>query len=298
MYYRRRVLLSILARNNGTMDKIRLHKLLFLFTRQQQKPSYDFLPYMYGCYSFQADQDAKTLANYYGVMKVGADTYSLSKTHKGRDFGLNDEDRSNLEELFKQYGRLRSEELIYRVYEQYPWYAVNSRLLDRPHLKPLSGIVEKARRDADVGDRRALYTLGYQGMSIERYITLLMRNGVSVLVDVRRNPVSMKYGFSKGQLQHISGECDIEYIHIPELGIAGAERKDLVSHADYKRLFMRYRGELAGKEEHLRALQSILDKCPRVAVTCFEKQYTWCHRGVLSATMRKRHGVTVKHLEE
>jgi len=46
-----------------------------------------------------------------------------------------------------------------------------------------------------------LFTIGYEGISLEEYFNRLIKNDVKVLVDVRNNPLSMKFGFSKTQLK-------------------------------------------------------------------------------------------------
>jgi hypothetical protein len=42
MFYRRKIILALLQLFEGELDKIRLQKLLFLFTQRQQKPEYRF----------------------------------------------------------------------------------------------------------------------------------------------------------------------------------------------------------------------------------------------------------------
>ncbi len=65
MYYRRKIILSLLQVFDNKLDKIQLQKLLFLFSRYNiEKKTYDFVPYKYGCYSFQANQDLLTLKKY------------------------------------------------------------------------------------------------------------------------------------------------------------------------------------------------------------------------------------------
>ena len=64
MYYRRKILLSLLENFDGQLNKTSLQKLLFIYTRWQEKKAFDFVPYKYGCYSFQAIQDLKTLGKY------------------------------------------------------------------------------------------------------------------------------------------------------------------------------------------------------------------------------------------
>jgi uncharacterized protein YwgA len=43
------------------LEKIRLQKLLFLFTQGQTKAEYDFIPYKYGCFSYSENADMVTM---------------------------------------------------------------------------------------------------------------------------------------------------------------------------------------------------------------------------------------------
>lgn len=45
MYYRRKAILAILEKFGGELKPTHFQKLLLLFTRQQQKPVYEFVPY-------------------------------------------------------------------------------------------------------------------------------------------------------------------------------------------------------------------------------------------------------------
>ncbi|GHT24245.1 hypothetical protein FACS189430_08840 [Bacteroidia bacterium] len=51
MFYRRKVILALLQLFDNELEKIRLQKLLFLFTQRQVKKEYDFIPYKFGCFS-------------------------------------------------------------------------------------------------------------------------------------------------------------------------------------------------------------------------------------------------------
>ena len=57
MFYRLKIILAILQLFDWQLEKIRLQKLLFLFTNKQEKAAYDFIPYMFGCYSYSANAD-------------------------------------------------------------------------------------------------------------------------------------------------------------------------------------------------------------------------------------------------
>ena len=45
--------------------------------------------------------------------------------------------------------------------------------------------------------KAVLFTVGYEGRTLDAYLDLLIRNNVKILCDVRKNPFSMKYGFSR-----------------------------------------------------------------------------------------------------
>jgi uncharacterized protein YwgA len=73
MYYRRKIRLALLEIFDGKLEKIRLQKLLFLFSQRQTKAEYDFIPYKYECYSYSATADLTTMVRkgFLGVEKRG-----------------------------------------------------------------------------------------------------------------------------------------------------------------------------------------------------------------------------------
>jgi len=54
MYYRRKIILSLLQEFGGKLKRTDFQKFLFLVSEHQKKRAFDFIPYKYGCYSFQA----------------------------------------------------------------------------------------------------------------------------------------------------------------------------------------------------------------------------------------------------
>ncbi len=124
-----------------------------------------------------------------------------------------------------------------------------------------------------------LFTIGYEGKDIEEYVQVLEENMVKVVVDVRRNPISRKYGFSKTRMREMLASEGIDYIHLPKLGIESARRRSLKTRADYNALFLWYEKEVLDKEKI--ALGEIIERISsdkRVALTCFEADPTLCHR--------------------
>ena len=297
MYYRRHTLLALLEHVGNRVNKIRFQKLLFLFSQRQEIPTYHFLPCKYGCYSFQAAQDAEVLADRYHMLAVSDHHYSLDAEGKKGNFlaTLTQNDRTQIEFVLQTHRNQSNRDLIREVYREYPSYAVNSELLDHPYYKDLRASIEQEKLKASTKSP-VLYTIGYEGLCIEQFIFRLIEHGVEMLVDVRCNPLSRKYGFSKNQLNDIVDKCGIRYLHIPTLGIKGSERRNLKSRADYDRLFHKYRSSLPLKEDELNRFQDILREYPRTALTCFEKEHTWCHRDVLAEAIHEKYRVQVEHL--
>lgn len=50
----------------------------------------------------------------------------------------------------------------------------------------------------------AVDTAGYEGKSIDMFFDYLLRQGIKTIVDVRFNPGSRKYGFSKKHFREIA----------------------------------------------------------------------------------------------
>jgi uncharacterized protein (DUF488 family) len=127
--------------------------------------------------------------------------------------------------------------------------------------------------------RGKLYTLGYEGRSLDEYLQILLDAGVRRLCDVRRNAFSHKKGFSKGPLGRACEAAGIAYQHLPELGIAAAERRAVKTPADRVALFKKYaRATLPQQRAALDAIAARLGTGERLALTCFERDPQDCHR--------------------
>ncbi len=64
----------------------------------------------------------------------------------------------------------------------------------------------------------AILTIGYEGASIEEFVTTLKLAEIDVLIDVRDVPISRKRGFSKGALSSTVEAVGIKYLHLRDLG--------------------------------------------------------------------------------
>jgi len=279
LYYRRKILLALLEAFGGKLSAKSLQKYLFLFTRKQDSKAYDFIPYRYGCFSFQANQDIITLEKY--------DFLEITETDTGRLISLKDPknyatfldlfDRQLLIDLKVDFGNFSQQELIHYTYVNYPYYATKSSIAGQIlTAEELQKVEAQKRRFTEP----TLFTIGYEGISLEGYINKLIINDIKVLCDIRKNAYSQKYGFSKSQLQKACEGVGISYVHIPELGIDSDKRQDLRSQADYDILFAQYeKTTLKTNAEYLKTINHFLETDKRVAITCFEKNHVQCHRG-------------------
>lgn len=294
MYYRRKVVLALLQAFQGKLEKVSLQKLLFLVTRQQDKKSYDFVPYKFGCFSFQANADLHTLAKYALVTESENAWECIDDSNYLN--ALKQEDKAAILYAKKHYSNLSSKELIKLTYQKYPFYATKSTIAKEVLTKEEYENVEAQKRK---GTQTVLFTIGYEGISLETYINKLIINDVKVLCDVRKNSFSMKYGFSKSQLKNACEGVGIQFLHIPEVGINSDKRQALNCQADYDVLFKEYtKTVLVNETEKQYELLQLLKTEERIALTCFEKNIHQCHRKHLANSIKDLNGFIyeIKHI--
>jgi uncharacterized protein (DUF488 family) len=107
----------------------------------------------------------------------------------------------------------------------------------------------------------------------------LIKNDIKLLVDVRNNPLSQKFGFSKSQLIRYCEGVNIEYIHFADVGIKSEFRKELKIQSDYDTLFNSYKkNTLTQTISTQEKILGLLKEKKRIALTCFEANICQCHR--------------------
>ncbi len=278
MFYRRKIILGLLELFDVELERIQLQKLLFLFSQAQENPNYEFVPFKFGCFSFQANADLKTMKKYglvrstqSGWQKVTPENFTAS---------LKKGDLKILRSMKILYENTTTDELITLTYRKYPYYAINSQIADN---KLNAKEAENVRSCRPINTEECLYTIGYEGISLENYLNKLLRADVKVLCDVRKNSFSMKFGFSKAQLKNACEGVGILFYHLPDLGIDGNQRKELNSQSDYDQLFDTYRETtLQNTDKSQKFILDLLQENHRVALTCFEAQSCQCHRSHLA----------------
>jgi uncharacterized protein (DUF488 family) len=141
-----------------------------------------------------------------------------------------------------------------------------------------------------------VYTIGYEGIALKTFLRTLKKNGIKRIIDVRRNPISRKPGFSKNKLKESLNSYGIDYVHFPELGIPSSMRCDLNTKDDYVRLFDKYENEiLPNAEKQKEQVIELLETMPS-ALLCFEHASECCHRTRLAQVIAKETGYRPKYL--
>ena len=293
MFYRRKIILSLLQLLGDEVEKTKLQKLLFLFSQRKQNPEYEFVPYKFGCYSYSAGADLKTM-----IKK----DYLLDSE---RGYKKNDDvnylkllkltDKKLLISTVNTYGEMNNEALIRHTYINFPYFAINSTIAEQILNENLFERIIKAK---PTQKSKALFTIGYEGISLENYLNKLVKNNIKLLIDVRKNPLSMKFGFSKTLLKRYCESLNIEYLHIPEVGIDSSKRKKLESQQDYDVLFEDYKNTtLKNTVDNQKIIINLVNKYNRIALTCFEADICQCHRLPLSESIGKiQSSLEIKHI--
>jgi len=294
LFQRQKVLLALLQSFGGKLSNVDLQKYLFLFTETCQKEkSYEFVPYKFGCFSFQSYADRRRLLELGAI--IADDGWKLSPEF---DFlpEIGDSERKKVVLFSQKYKAIKGDALVREVYRNFPYYAINSEIAARLMTKPELAKIDDCRPHFEDS---CFFTIGYEGQSFENYLNRLIENDVRTLVDVRSNPLSRKYGFSRKTLSETLEKLNIEYIHKPELGIVSDKRKELKTADDYNSLFAEYENTvIRDNQDALMDLFEIMSRQKRVAITCFEHDSRMCHRGRVAKALQafENWGFETRHI--
>ena len=264
-YMRQRFLLSFIRQLKDNVSATDLQKLVFLNNMNTEQRYYEFIPYKYGAYSFQLAEDVEILCKSEFVSSEESKIRAIGKYLNEGEFQIATE---------------RGNNLLRKAYREHPYYAINSKILERLFSNEEAQIFNNEKTKYS-NESRMLFTIGYEGKTIEEFVNVLIKSDIKLLCDVRKNPLSRKFGFSKNKLAHIVEGVGINYIHIPELGIESDKRASLDTKEDYFLLFKEYSKSLPSREEQLTQLHSLFLSKKRIALMCYEKEPEMCHRHVI-----------------
>lgn len=286
MLNRQKIIIELLRRAGEPVSRLQLTKWCFLLRHESQSQGgnafYDFVPYKYGPFSFALYQEVGKLVQRGYIDEPTESMWSLSAQAAREPLRLDKSVDANLASLLAEVRSLSPNGLIDRVYESHPRFTINSE------IRKLQSAVKA---------KKAIFTAGYEGLSIDGFLDMLSVNGVEQIVDVRRNPIARRYGFHKSTLCRLAGNLGISYQHVPDLGIESNLRKDLVDQSDYDRLFDLY--EQTTLQSSVNSIQQVADFCLEKAsvLVCMEREHCSCHRGRLAPFVARLTGLPVEHLK-
>jgi len=127
-----------------------------------------------------------------------------------------------------------------------------------------------------------LYTIGYEGASVDDLVNTMKAMGVEVLADVRELPLSRKKGLSKNGLAEKLRGAGIDYNHFRDLGDpkAGRTAARQGNYEEFERIFTAH----LASDRAQNALDDLLEvaKCRLTCMMCFERCATVCHRSYIA----------------
>lgn len=173
-----------------------------------------------------------------------------------------------------------------------------------PRLAEVTGIYPRLLPECNAGiiglllefpraDRRrhpvtaTLFTIGYSGHTLTSFADALRQAGVEQVIDVRRNAVSRKAGFSRRGLTEFLERQGFGYAHEPALGVPWELRDELregkCNLAEYLRGFRVY---LASERVTLERVLAAVHEKPS-CLLCLERDPAECHRTVVAEELVK-----------
>jgi uncharacterized protein (DUF488 family) len=139
-----------------------------------------------------------------------------------------------------------------------------------------------------------IFTIGYEGASVEGFLQTLNAAGVTQLLDVRELPLSRRKGFSKNALAEILTSAGIGYQHERAFGAPRHIRHRLREDGDLPRYFADFREYLATQRATLDTLAQSISGA--VALLCYERNPAECHRSLVATALARRVKTSVEHL--
>ncbi|MDT4763235.1 DUF488 domain-containing protein [Sphaerochaeta sp. PS] len=283
-----------MANYDGPISLVTLHKVMFLFQKASDKRHYSFIPNKFGCYSLTLHDDQVALIKKKFLIEEKGNSPFESNISINRSLldtvsiPLKKEDSRILDKVILAYQMKTEQELIDLTYRMEPIYGIRSMILDRfppddPFLVTVASIKEEIAQTP-----RALYTIGYEGLSIDGFIQELLVRNITCLVDVRKNAFSMRREFCKKNLEEALGEAGIRYISMPDVGIPSNNRKELLHAGKKIELFAWYQKKILPKcTTHSDEIADLL-RAENVVLMCYEKNPADCHRSLFAAFCKEQ----------
>lgn len=141
-----------------------------------------------------------------------------------------------------------------------------------------------------------VFTVGYEGLDVETFLSLLARFDIDTVVDIRELPLSRKPGFSKKALASVLSLSGLEYVHMVDLGCPKLVRDRYREDGNWKRYTDGYLKHLKTQEAAIAEL-SELASSSNCALLCYEADFNFCHRSMVAKAVGDYCGANVEHIK-
>ena len=125
-----------------------------------------------------------------------------------------------------------------------------------------------------------ILSIGYEKRKTELFLNTLQEYEIQAVVDVRQSAFSMRLDFRKNKLISLLDERGIEYFHLKSAG--NPHRK---TSKDLEECLQMYYDYISNKSSLIEEIASDLRRInrthPRIAMLCYEKCPSECHRTIL-----------------
>jgi uncharacterized protein (DUF488 family) len=130
---------------------------------------------------------------------------------------------------------------------------------------------------------KQVFTIGYEGADMDRFLTTLKDVGIATLADVRAVALSRKRGFSKSTLRDALENRGIGYRHFRELGTP-KEGRQAARAGDGELMRRIYCQEVLTSEPAQEAFDELAELAASqpICLLCFERDPALCHRRILA----------------
>ncbi len=143
-----------------------------------------------------------------------------------------------------------------------------------------------------------VFTLGYQGLSLEDYCQILLDAGIGVVLDVRERPWSYNRRYIGSIMKNSLAEVGVDYKHLKACGNPSINRKTAGSVEECLEMYQKYLANNLGCLDELCAEISAADDLGTPAcLTCYEREPRECHRTILLNFLSEQIGtLQITHL--
>lgn len=141
-----------------------------------------------------------------------------------------------------------------------------------------------------------VFTIGYEGLDIDAFMSLLAEHGIETVVDIRELPLSRKPGFSKKALAGVLNLSGLEYVHMVDLGCPKPVRDRYREDGNWKRYTEGFLKHLKTQKVAIAELSDLVSSS-NCALLCYEADFNFCHRSMVANAVRDYCGANVEHIK-